>query len=242
MAKYHYYRYFARNRAIRKHLPATAICTLGQLTSYLSKYKTVYVKPDVGGRGEGVIKVWNEGEKYGYIVEKGEPVYCSSVPELYDRIGLARKKRHVVQQAIQFAKYRNRPFDVRIMMIRNPQREWKYTGMLAKVAGTRSIITNVNRGGGYAVEIDSALRSFPVVRRSSIRRSMIRLAYRCNWIFDRIRYEWQMGYDMGVDRNGKVWLIEANPGNPSHALFAKLNNKSMYRAIKRAVRAYRKGM
>lgn len=42
-------------------------------------------------------------------------------------------------------------------MMRNSQNSWQYAGMLAKVAGQSSVITNVNRGGGYAISIENAL-------------------------------------------------------------------------------------
>jgi hypothetical protein len=238
MAKYTYYKLFSRDNKISPYLPNTTICKPSTLASYLRKYKAVYIKPNVGGRGKGVIKAWKENSRYAYLIERGNPKYCSSTVELYQRLNLAHKKSHVIQRGIQLSKYHGRHFDVRLMMMRNVKRIWKFTGMLAKVAGRSSIITNVNRGGGYTVPIETALKRSHRGSETRIKTEMIRLGYRCNRMFDRLRYEWQMGYDMAIDRRGKIWLIEANPGNPSHALFAKLKNKAIYRKIKRAASAY----
>lgn len=239
MAKYPYHQLFKRDSKIRPHLPEMTICKPSTMASYLHKYRSVYIKPNVGGRGEGVIKAWKESNRYAYVIEKGHPNYCSSTSELYKELNLLHKQCYVIQRAIRLSEYRGRPYDVRLMMIRDRKRDWKYMGMLAKVAGRNSIISNVNRGGGYAVPLEKALRKSHKGSQKRLENEMIRLGHRCNRMFDRLRYEWQMGYDMAIDRKGKVWLIEANPGNPSHALFAKLKNKTLYRKIKRTASAYR---
>lgn len=241
MAKFHYYRVFRQDPVLRRHMPDTAICTRRTLAEFLDKYRMVYIKPNVGGRGEGVVKAWrgNGGRIY-YVVEKGYPLSCSSADALWDRLGLSGGKRHVVQQGLDLAAYRGSKYDIRLMMIRDPHRRWQFCGMLAKTAGPASIVTNIARGKGSVIPAEQALAHSHGSRAQELKAEMLRLARRCNRMFDRIRYEWQMGYDFAVDTSGKVWLIEANPGNPSHALFAKLPDQSMYRAIKQAVRAYRR--
>lgn len=240
MAKYHYYRMFSQDPAIKRYLPDTAICRRRTLDAYLSKYGTVYIKPDVGGRGEGVTKAWRTPQGLFYIVEKGNPTYCASVDELYDRLSLARKKRHVVQQGLELSEYRGQKYDIRIMMVRDPGRRWQVCGMLAKTAGRGSIITNILRGHGEVINAQEALAQSHPGREAILVSEMVKLVNRCNRVFSKIRYEWQMGYDVGVDVNGKLWLIEANPGNPSHALFRRLKDQSTYWRIKRAVARYKK--
>ncbi|WP_420869612.1 YheC/YheD family protein [Cohnella ginsengisoli] len=46
--------------------------------------------------------------------------------------------------------------------------------------------------------------------------------------------------DYGIDRSGKVWLIEVNFDYPSHTLFAKLKDRSAYRRIKSIAASWRK--
>ncbi|WP_369405486.1 YheC/YheD family protein [Aneurinibacillus tyrosinisolvens] len=70
---------------------------------------------------------------------------------------------------------------------------------------------------------------------------IIRLGYDCNRICDRYRYDWQIGYDIGIDSSRKIWLIEANRRTPSHALFARLEDKTIYRKIKHMASLYNKG-
>lgn len=240
MAKFHYYRVFRQDPVLRRHMPDTAICSRRTLAAFLDKYRAVYIKPNVGGRGEGIVHAWRTADgRIRYVVEKGEPHACPTAAALWERLGLAGKKRHVVQQALELATFRGSKYDLRLMMIRDARRRWRFCGMLAKTAGPGSIITNIARGQGRVVPADEALAASHGPRGPALRAEMLRLAWRCNRMFDRIRYEWQMGYDFAVDPGGKVWLIEANPGNPSHALFAKLPDPAAYRRIKQAVRDYR---
>ncbi|WP_338130665.1 YheC/YheD family protein [Cohnella ginsengisoli] len=58
--------------------------------------------------------------------------------------------------------------------------------------------------------------------------------------FDRYKYSRQIGIDYGIDRSGKVWLIEVNFDYPSHTLFAKLKDRSAYRRIKSIAASWRK--
>jgi hypothetical protein len=44
------------------------------------------------------------------------------------------------------------------MMMRDKNDKWVYSGMLAKVMGPFSIISNVQRGRGYAATLGVALR------------------------------------------------------------------------------------
>ena len=246
MGKYSQYRMFARDPLIRRHLPDTALCrTPSVLEAYLDKYKSVFIKPSGGMKGIGVIKAWREGSALYYVVERGRPVPCSSAQDMFGKLGLRARPAHIVQRDLQLAPVHGRPFDVRVMMIRNTRKRWTFAGMLAKVAGADSVITNVDRGKGYVLPIDDALRlglGIDGARAANLKSEIVRLASRCNRVFDRFRYEWQMGYDIGIDRSGRIWLIEANPSIPSHALFRKLPDLALYRSIKRMDAAYRRAI
>lgn len=202
----------------------------------------VYVKPDNGARGNGIIRAWKTDDQYAYILERGEPIYCGSVSEMYNKLNLANKKPRIVQQGIHLAKIGDRPIDIRVMMIRDTKLKWQYAGMVAKVAGEHSIMTNVNRGKGYVIKVEEALRQSLGVEgeaANKIMDEMIQLAYHCNQVYSGKAYDWRIGYDIGVDEMGKVWLIEANR-MPSHSLFRKLEDKTMYRNINRMWSSYRK--
>lgn len=232
MWKIRFHRMFQKVPQLRKYLPDTAICTEARLAVYLDRYPAVYIKPDGGGRGKGVIKAWKKEHSIYYVKEKGEVQSVGSVRALFQRLKL-NKPTHIVQQAIDLARIEGRPYDIRLMMMRDRSKQWNYIGMVAKVAGTKSIITNVARGKGYVLPINRALHQSLGLSKLKIaekKKEMIQLATLCTRIHSKSRYDWQIGYDIAVDRKGKVWFIETNPAVPAHSLFR--SEPSVYRVIK----------
>lgn len=127
------------------------------------------------------------------------------------------------------------------MMMRNHQNRWSYMGMLAKVAGKTSVITNVNRGGGYVISVEQALSNSLVLsnlEKRNIIQELIRLSYRICNRFIRYKYSSQIGIDFAIDKNKKLWLIEVNFDYPSHLLFSKLKDQTAFRRIKAVRQSY----
>ncbi|MEB3102904.1 YheC/YheD family protein [Ferviditalea candida] len=117
-----------------------------------------------------------------------------------------RGRAYIVQQKIHLAKVGGRPFDVRVMVQRKRNSSvWVVTGKLAKIAGPGYIITNTARSKGRVEQLATAIRKY-------------------------YGYLNTVGLDMGVDVNGRVWIIETNFA-PMISLFYRLRDKTMYRRI-----------
>lgn len=240
--KWGLHKHYSRSSALRKYLPPTAIFSRKTLKSFLSRSSSVFIKPDREHMGKGVIKAWKKNGRYMFVKEKGKERHSSSVDGLYKKI---RKRsgsgRHIIQKTIKLAKVNGRRFDIRVMMMRNASGKWEYAAMLAKVAGKRSIITNVRRGGGYALKVGTALApALSKEKRSKIQRKLIQLGYQISRHFDHYKRRSQLGIDFAVDRSGRIYLIEVNHEVPSHPLFLRLKDKSYYYNIKRLARAYKR--
>jgi len=253
MGKYENYKWFYENTLIRPYLPDTALCDEDTLTSYLAQYHMVYLKPEDGGQGIGIVKAWREDGRYGYIIERGDPEYCAAPSELYNRLfanavpftwkpvtNTTYDTPYIVQRGIHLAQIRGRPFDIRLMMMRDAAEKWNYAGMLAKVAREKSIVTNISKGG-YVLSVDDALyRSLGISGEKAIRmkNEIIRLGFMCNEVYSRHMYLPEIGYDIAIDQSGKIWIIEANIG-PGRKIFTLLKDKTMYRKIVKLYHEYR---
>lgn len=241
MGKWGLWKFFAAVPAIRPYLPPTAIFTKTTLNSFLSKFGSVYIKPIPGSQGKGIIKAWKKGDRYWFVKERGKAVAAASIEDLYRKIkSVSLNVWYIVQKALHLAEIGGRPLDIRLMMMLDKTRQWKYIGMLAKVAGQDSIITNIARGKGYVLDVDTALqRSLGANREQieAIKKQMIQLGHQVTKRFDDYKKYWQIGLDLAVDKNGKVWIIEENTG-PAHSLFFKLKDKSTFRKIKEIAALY----
>ncbi len=239
MGKWGLWKFFSSVRSIRPFLPPTTLLTRSSLAAYLANYKAVYIKPTGGCQGRGVIRAWKTDSGYSFVRERGAPVACPSIDDLYRKIKPGGRS-YIVQKAIRLAEVAGRPFDIRLMMMRGPDGKWQYVGMVAKVAGPGSVITNLGRGKGYVTEVETALRRSLGLRPQAIeavKQQMIRLGYDTCRRFDDYKRYWQIGLDLAVDKRGNVWMIEENTG-PAHFLFAKLRDKSTYRKIRQFAKAH----
>ncbi|MEB3101643.1 YheC/YheD family protein [Ferviditalea candida] len=244
MAKWPLHRFFYKQPEFREYLPPTALFNRETLRAFLSQYPEVYIKANLEHAGRGIIKVWKHGEGYEFVKIRGRKTCADSIDQLYAKLRAVIKPgvRHVIQKGIDLAEVDGRRYDIRVMMMRNGKGKWEYTGMVAKVAGPGSVITNVGRGRGYAVEIERALRNSAFDKAADIeklKRELVDLSYRISSRCDQFRYTPELGIDYGIDRNGRIWIIEINFDYPSHALFNKLKDKTMYQKIRATASAYR---
>lgn len=232
--KYAKYLILRRDPSLRPSLPQTRPFNSGSLSQMLGTYGSVIVKPTFGSRGVGVTKVSQLGGNK-YLIHRGVKRvarYGKAGAYAYLK-GKVGKKPYIVQRYVHLARVGNRPLDLRVMVQRKKGGPWKITGKLAKVAGANHIITNVHRSKGYALPAMTALT------KTFSRSAASAILGRVNWVGLRAAKKMgpayslrKIGFDMAVDRNGKVWILEGN-SRPDLSLFLKLKDKSQYRTIKR---------
>ncbi|OXM16384.1 YheC/YheD family protein [Paenibacillus herberti] len=242
MGKWQLHRFFSGDDVIRRHMPPTVEYNSASLKRFLKNYKAVYIKPNDEHQGIGIIKAWKtEQGTYTYVKVRGKPAaVLPTTDALHQKLGIQSKPRFVVQKAIPLARTKGRPFDIRVMMMRH-HGKWTYVGMLAKVAGQNSIITNVRRGGGYVETVSAALSSAGQQGIAKKEAQLRELSYRICQRADRYKYSRQIGIDFGIDKKGNIWIIEVNLDYPSHALFAKLRDRKTYHKIKQIAATYKDG-
>lgn len=216
-------------------LPATRRLTQDDLWDYVGKYGKVIVKPSSGSGGAGVMQVASKSGGT-YAVHYGRKIVAKTGKKsAFSYVKKQTKSRYyVVQRRISLARVGGSPFDLRVMVQRKKGASWKVTGRLAKVAGKGYIVTNIARSKGKVLPVSTA------IKRSSSSLSYGSLSPRINSIAlhaaKRLAKHYaglrKVGFDMGIDKHGKVWIIEDN-FNPALSLFLKLKDKQMYRTIKK---------
>lgn len=243
-SKWEIHRLYAGHSKFRKRMPPTSVLSRSTLKKFINLYPSVYIKGKNEHTGFGIIKAWKTKDGYRYVKVKGEPESANTLEELYEKVKDGRKSRSVlVQKAIDLAEIEGRPFSVRVMLMRDGRKNWRYAGMLAKVAGDDSVVTNVRRGGGYAATIEQALSKALGYNRKkieSMKKRLIGLSYQL------IRYAaskyktYETGLDIGIDKQGRIWIIEVNLAYPSYGLFNRLEDKTYYRKIKSLAEEYKR--
>jgi len=235
---------YAGHSDLSKLLPPTAVLSHDSLSEFVNRYSSVYIKGRNGHTGSGIIKAWKTEEGYEFVKVKGAPDFTGTLEHLYDQVRDGRRASSVlVQRAIDLAEIEGRPFSIRLMFMRDGQENWQYAGMLAKVAGEDSVVTNVRRGGGYVTTIEHALSESLGYNHDQIESMKVKLidtGSRFVHFASRQGYRtYESGIDLGIDKNGLIWMIEANLAYPSYGLFNRLTDKTFYNRIKELAAEYK---
>jgi hypothetical protein len=228
-------RYVSKSLLTRQELsqnvPDTRWYSKKTLKSMLDRFKMVYIKPNNGTGGRGIMRVekLEEGYKYQFMTK------LRTFDTLADMTLSMEKQfdndRYVIQQGIHLLRHNGRLFDLRVMVQKNNKGEWETTGMLGRIGHPKKIVTNVCRGGSVK-SVEALLKNHvPSISEYVKRLNHMgsRTASQLNKTFPRIT---QLGLDIGIDRQLHPWILEANP-RPAIYGFKYLNDKSIYQKIVR---------
>ncbi len=200
------------------YLPETHLLNLSNLKYMISKYRTLYLKPCNGSLGSGIIKVnCHEDGKLSYTVYKnGRHNGRTGTPaDLLRRTFNVRDGRsYLVQQGIALATFQDSIFDIRVIYQKNEVGEWQISKLFARVAPRGTSVANLSRGG----RPETSKKVFAKVlnkNKNIIKEKNEELRNLCNKVATSLennskKLYGELGLDIGIDKNGNLWLIEVN--------------------------------
>lgn len=229
-----------RDPEVRGFVPETRRMNKDSLRRMLKLYAMVYIKPDSGTYGNGVMRVERRGGAYSYQVEQKKRSF-ESYDAMYRSILLHKRKRpYLVQKGIRLLKYKGRSFDIRVMVQRNRRHAWETTGIIGRVAHPRKIVTNYHSGGKPT---DVRILFRPLVSRkriSGMEHHLARVGNKAAKALSRTYPGINMvGADIGLDARHHPWIIELNT-NPDPYIFRHLPDKRVPRKVLRYARALKR--
>ncbi|MBP1906734.1 hypothetical protein J2Z32_003398 [Paenibacillus turicensis] len=218
------------------------------LAGMLKQYGSLYLKPESGKAGKGIMLLqWDEASPRPLCLiiqghhHKNIVYRTASLPKLWKRI---RKESgacaYIMQEAIELSSYRNRHFDLRVLVQKTGKGNWMITGIGARLAGLKRITTHVPQGGSIEEPEKLLLSSFGQEMTSllmnKLKSSAILIAKHleksCGYMLG------EMSMDLGIDRNGKLWFFEAN-AKPMKFDETHIRKKSLERVIQYSHYLYR---
>ncbi len=206
------------NENLTEYLPETKILNLSNLTEMISKYKTLYLKPSNGSLGHGIIKVvCDQNGRLRYTVyKKGRHTGHTGSPAGLMKATRYCRKRHsyIVQEGINLDSYQHSAFDIRIIYQKNSEGEWLISKKFVRVAPRGSSVANMSRGG----IAETSKKVFNDIFKGDtelISRKNEELQNMCKIVAETLesvsqKIYGELGLDIGIDKEGKFWLIEVN--------------------------------
>ncbi|HBU82485.1 MAG TPA: ATP-binding protein [Paenibacillus sp.] len=223
---------------VRPLIPDTRKFSKSTLKEMLKKYTMVYVKPEIGTFGNGVIRAEKLGPEE-YMYQTGTTVHSFWDYESFHESlrAIISKKRYLIQKGIHLVKYNKRRFDIRVMVQLSPTGKWETTGLIGRVAHPKKIVTNYH-SGGKPMDVNRLLAAH--LSNSEIKKIIHSLnelgVTTAKYLHKSYPGFRQIGLDIGFDKTWTPWIIEVNT-NPDPYIFNKLTDKSMYRKVMRYKKA-----
>ncbi|WP_342432068.1 YheC/YheD family protein [Neobacillus sp. FSL H8-0543] len=211
-------------------LPDTQYLNRSSLNTMLEKYNQIMVKPCFGYQGLGIIQISSLTDGNFELHIGHRKTIINGIEQIYDYLKEnhfpSKRQRYIVQERIPLATINKNPFDFRVMVQRKKSSsEWAVTGKLAKVAANNFVITNAAKA---ILSVEDAIEK-SLINNEKIKDIAAELEEVSLLIAQQLANSYTKkrvyGIDLGIDLDGKVWIIEANL-TPAVSMFKFLNDGS----------------
>ena len=200
------------------HLPAThRVCGAPSVAKALAVNGSAYLKPETGAQGKGLINLRRSANGVSYtFVAPGYKNIGEQAAGVAAALSILRShvnlSSYLVQPDIRLLRTHGGICDVRALVQRGGDGAWSLTGAAVRVGRPGQIISNLH-GGGRALRLDTLLGAAfsDAATVATITQRIEELALRVGDVLARsTRCLGELGVDLGVDKTGKIWIIEAN--------------------------------
>lgn len=212
------YRVLRRNPETCHVIPETAVLNNRSLKYFLGKYGSAFIKPIANSRGKGIVKISKTDQKIFTVhhANQNHAQKTMSFSEVQLKLKRARIKemKYIVQKAIPLAIYKGRTFDLRAQVQKDGNGNWMLTGVGVRLAGLNRIVTHIPNGGtakAYKPVIDEVFASSRDIREAIDEQLKMITCLVPRALEKELGIELGiLSIDIGIDRKGKLWLIEVN--------------------------------
>ncbi|MBH5317252.1 YheC/YheD family protein [Paenibacillus sp. GSMTC-2017] len=218
--KWDLFKWLKESKSTKPFIPTTRrLVNVSGLGHMMSMHTYLYLKPESGKAGNGIMTVKLQREKtlpYRLKVQedkKSSTYNCSSIQKLWSRIQKqSGGEAYIAQQGIQLAAINDNRFDLRALVQKNKRGIWELTGLGARVAATSSITTHVPRGGKIEDPEKLLTHSFNSEKAHMLIQQTKRVTLLIAKQIERASGQrlGEMSMDLGVDSSGNLWFFEAN--------------------------------
>ena len=205
-----------RSDIFASHLPVTKrIVYIDSVMEFINKNKKVILKPQQGRKGTGIIFINRKEGKYEVIIESNSQLLSEA--ELRNLIIEIIPKKYIAQQYIRSINKAGNAYDIRLHVQKDGMGAWKICTIYPRIAPHNSIKGNISSGGA-TLYITPFLKQEFDEEYYNMKRYLevfsLLLAKEMDNLYG-VSFD-ELGIDIGLDENNKIWLYEINwhPGVP----------------------------
>ncbi|WP_226665474.1 YheC/YheD family protein [Metabacillus litoralis] len=219
-------------------IPSYYIKSGKEALSHFSTNEKLVLKSLSGKHGKDVLFIeCIETQRFKVVV--GSVVKFYSKDDLFLFIDdLIKEKEYLLQPFIECKTKAGLTYDFRLHVQKNGKGTWEINLIYPRISGSSRLVSNVS-SGGYRGELDSFLKEEFNEEYFNMKRLLEQFALSFTKHFESLYSKTfdELGIDVGLDSNGKLWIFEVNwrPGAKNrefevakrmipYCLFLKENN------------------
>ncbi|WP_077296605.1 YheC/YheD family protein [Virgibacillus pantothenticus] len=196
-------------------IPSVDITKFDVVNDLLNEYQEIIVKPASGAKGIGIVYIQQEDDQY--------TIYQNQLKQVLTKIELKQFIENIIkndaflsQPFIQSKTNNGLSYDFRLHTQKDGEGQWTLTTIYPRIAG-EGVVANLS-GGGYSAIFESFLKHEFEEKFYDVKRTLEHFAVHFSTHFDGLYNEPldELGIDIGIDANRKIWIFEVNwrPGPP----------------------------
>lgn len=205
-----------RNPLAAAHLPETVRYRRREdLTAMLGRHGRLYVKSVSGSNGREVMRiVAHYGQfHYSYVTDRTVRGTCRSLDALEEVLeNVLGGRRLILQRAVDVLEVNGSPVDLRALVIKDSEGNWQLIDLPVRVGRRGSPVTST-RSGSRIHRLDEfrGLFGFSESQLEELRREIVRVVWLTTYALEAEYGSFgELGIDLAVDKQGHVWVLEAN--------------------------------
>jgi glutathione synthase/RimK-type ligase-like ATP-grasp enzyme len=222
-------------------LPETQLLTqLQEVLNWLELKSEVFLKPQGGSQGKGALYIKKHPELLDHFILTGRDSRNHPLQMEFQNAQKLKlwlrpfigQRIYLLQEYLSLHTANGNAYDIRSLVQKNRHGYWELTGMGVRRGQSGSITANLH-SGGTAWEAAPFLKcEFSKEQVEKQMNILIELSAKIPLALESAHGRLaELGIDLGIDRNGRVWLLEVN-SKPGRTLFTHLPNKAVQKSSK----------
>lgn len=191
------------NQLLSSYLPVTEpLNHLEQLVHWIEKHDSVFLKPVLSNRGNGIYLLKKLGDCY-EVKSNDWSKSLERIEDVWEIIkGHISKQKYIIQKRIKLKQLDGRPYDLRVLVQRQVD-TWQMTGIGVRLARFGAITTHVPKGGEI-IPFETVNQQLSL---EEIKFLALQIAHQLELVYG---YLCEFSFDLGIDENNQLWIFEVN--------------------------------